>query len=240
MPNRITDKPRLVRKGHIFGSLLTELQLRIRKGEWQSGSHLPSITHLAHSFGVSTGSVREALRSLQSMGIVRIEHGRGVIVITNQTSETVQLPQSSSTIANVIALAEARRLIEPELAALASERGSDIELTEILQLAITMEQHVVAGLDFGESDTAFHHAIAHAAHNPVLSQMMLSMHNLFLLSRQLTSNEVGMTDRAVRYHRLIADAIQSRNASQARLLMLAHMNDALGSVLALEAQQQTA
>ena len=102
-----------------------------------------------------------------------------------------------------------------------------------------MEQHVVAGLDFGESDTAFHHAIANAAHNPVLSQMMLSMHDLFLLSRQFTSKEAGMTDRAVRYHRLIADAIQTRNASQARLLMLAHMNDALGSVLAIEAQQQT-
>jgi DNA-binding GntR family transcriptional regulator len=68
--------------------------------------------------------------------------------------------------------------------------------------------------------------------------MMLSMHDLFLLSRQFTSKEVGMTDRAVRYHRLIADAIQTRNASQARLLMLAHMNDALGSLLAIEAQQQ--
>ena len=238
MPHRTTDNTRLVRNGHIFGSLLSELQQRIRKGEWQPGSHLPSITHLAHSFGVSTGSVREALRSLQSLGMVRIEHGRGVIVISNQIDEDVQNPQNTPTIANVVALAEARRLIEPELAALAAERGSDIELTEILQLAITMEQHVVAGLDFGESDTAFHHAIAIAAHNPVLSQMMMSMHDLFLMSRQLTSKEVGMTDRAVRYHRLIADAIQTRNASQARLLMLAHMNDALGSVLTIEAQQQ--
>jgi GntR family transcriptional repressor for pyruvate dehydrogenase complex len=238
MPQRIIDNSRLSRNGHIFGSLLSELQQRIRKGEWQPGSHLPSITHLAHSFGVSTGSVREALRSLQSLGMVRIEHGRGVIVISNQIDEDVQQLQSNLTIANVVSFAEARRLIEPELAALAAERGSDIELTEILQLAITMEQHVVAGLDFGESDTAFHHAIASAAHNPVLSQMMMSMHDLFLMSRQLTSKELGMTDRAVRYHRLIADAIQNRNASQARLLMLAHMNDAFGSVLAIEAQQQ--
>ena len=64
MPHRPADNSRLVRNGHIFGSLLTELQQRIRKGEWQPGSHLPSITHLAHSFGVSTGSVREALRSI--------------------------------------------------------------------------------------------------------------------------------------------------------------------------------
>ena len=237
MPLHTTENSRLMRTGHIFNSLLNELQQRIRNGEWQPGSHLPSITHLAHTFGVSTGSVREALRSLQSLGMVRIEHGRGVIVISNQSKDDPQFPPTNLTIANVVALAEARRLIEPELAALAAERGSDNELTEILQIAITMEQHVVAGLDFGESDTAFHHAIAIAAHNPVLSQMILSMQDLFLMSRQLTSKELGMTDRAVHYHRLIADAIQTRNAAQARLLMLAHMNDALGSVLFIEAQQ---
>jgi GntR family transcriptional repressor for pyruvate dehydrogenase complex len=121
MRNRTADNSRLVRNGHIFGSLLSELQQRIRKGEWQPGSHLPSITHLAHSFGVSTGSVREALRSLQSLGMVRIEHGRGVIVISNQINEEIQHPQGNPTIANVVALAEARRLIEPELAALAAE-----------------------------------------------------------------------------------------------------------------------
>ena len=48
--------------GRIFGSLVGELQQRLNRGEWQPGEHLPSITHLAHTFGVSTGSVREALR----------------------------------------------------------------------------------------------------------------------------------------------------------------------------------
>ena len=63
MPLHTTENSRLMRTGHIFNSLLNELQQRIRNGEWQPGSHLPSITHLAHTFGVSTGSGREALRS---------------------------------------------------------------------------------------------------------------------------------------------------------------------------------
>ncbi|MFN8478303.1 MAG: hypothetical protein U0074_10860, partial [Kouleothrix sp.] len=58
----------------------------------------------------------------------------------------------------------------------------------------------------------------------------------FLESRQLTSLEPGMTARAVRYHLLIAEALCDRNAAQARLLMLAHMNDTLSSLLAVEAR----
>ena len=135
-------------------------------------------------------------------------------------------------------LSHARRLIEPELAAYAAERGSDSELAEILQLAITMEQQAGSGLDFVGPDISFHRSIAQASHNPVLRQMLHGMHDLFVISRRLTSQELGMTERAVRYHRLIAEAIYERNPTQARLLMLAHMNDALSSVLAMEAEIQ--
>lgn len=235
MPHVRATSPRRMRNGHIFRSLLHQLQERIRAGEWTPGAHLPSITHLAHDYEVSTGSVREALRSLQSQGMVRIEHGRGVIVVSTQVNEQVPSHEIIPNLANMVALAEARRLIEPELAALAAERGTSNELNEIQQLAITMEQDVIAGLDFVDADTTFHHAIAHAAHNPVLQQMMWGVRDLFALSRQLTSQEHGMTSRAVRYHRLIADAICEHNVPQARLLMQAHMNDAYSSILAIEA-----
>lgn len=235
---RKSSEHRNARNGHIFNSLLNELQSRIRKGEWQPGEYLPSITHLAYTMHVSTGSVREALRSLQSMGMVRIEHGRGVIVVSSHINELRESPNTKPNLDNILALAEARRLIEPELAALAAERGNESELATIKQLAITMEMQANNGLDFVDPDTAFHAAIAQAAHNPVLQQMLASMHALFMVSRQITSQEVGMTDRAVRYHRLIAEAIYERNANQARLLMLAHMNDIVSSVLAREAQQQ--
>lgn len=228
---------RRMRNGHIYRSLLIDLQQRIRAGEWTPGEHLPSITHLANSFGVSTGSVREALRSLQTQGMVRIEHGRGVIVISNQVNEQVPTHEIVPNLAAVMALAEARCLLEPELAAFAAERGTITERNEIQQLAITMEQDVIAGLDFVDADTTFHHAVASAAHNAVLHQMLWGVRDLFALSRQLTSHEPGMTSRAVRYHRLIADAICERNAPQARLLMLAHMNDALHSIRAIVTQQ---
>ena len=224
------------RNGRIFAVVLNELLQRLRQGEWQPGDHLPSITQLAEQFSVSTGSVREALRSLQSQGLVRIEHGRGVIVISTTPSDGSAETDVSVSLDHMAAYAEARRLIEPELAALAAERGSETELAEILQLALTMEIQAVNGLDFVGPDIAFHRLIAQAARNPVLRQMLHGMHDLFIISRRLTSQELGMTERAVRYHRLIAEAIFERDATQARLLMQAHMNDALNSVLAMEAE----
>ena len=238
MRARRTDKTAPVRSGRVFGSVLNELQQRLSQGEWQPGEHLPSITQLASDFAVSTGSVREALRSLQSQGLVRIEHGRGVIVISTSSEESPFDADSADSMDNMAAFAEARRLIEPELAAYAAERGSDSELAEILHFALTMEQQAGSGLDFVGPDISFHRSIAQASHNPVLRQMLHGMHDLFVISRRLTSQELGMTERAVRYHRLIAEAIYERNPTQARLLMLAHMNDALSSVLAMEAEIQ--
>ena len=220
----------------VFQALVEDLKQRIRRGEWLPGERLPSITRLAKDLEVSTGSVREALRSLQSIGLVRIEHGRGVFITGSRSSIELASHFQDVSIGLLVALTETRRLLEPELAALAAERGTDEELAEIECFAKQMEQEAMQGLDFVEPDVRFHHCIAQAARNPILYRMMESVRDLFLESRKVTAMEPGMTARAVRYHLLIAEALRDRNASQAQLLMLAHMNDTLSGVLAAEAR----
>ena len=224
----------------VFTAVVEDLQQRIRQGEWLPGERLPSIIRLAKTLDVSTGSVREALRSLQSVGIVKIEHGRGVFVSGARSSTELANHFQDVSIGLLVALAETRRLLEPELAALTSERGTEDELAEIMHLAQQMEKKVAQGLDFTQPDVQFHRSIAHAARNPILYRMMESVHDLLLESRVITSIEPGMTTRAVRYHLLIAEAIYDRNATQARLLMLAHMNDSLSGVLVAEARTKEA
>jgi GntR family transcriptional repressor for pyruvate dehydrogenase complex len=217
----------------VFEAISEELTARIRAGRWLPGARLPSIAALSRELGASAGSVREALRSLQTRGLVRMEHGRGTFV--NGAPPAHGLPDAASTsLGMIVALTEARRIIEPELAAMAAERGSHDERTEILLLAEQMHLRASSGDDFLEPDMQFHRQIARAARNPVLLRMMESMADLFVESRRLTTAEPGMTPRAVRYHLLIAEAINERNADQARLLMMAHMNDALSSILARE------
>lgn len=220
----------------VFQAVFAELRQRIRSGEWLPGERLPSITSLAKEIDVSTGSVREALRSLQSMGLVRIEHGRGVFVADSPPSTGLARRFQDVSLGLIVALAEARRILEPELAALAAERGTDEELEAVEWLARRMEADVEQGRDFAEPDVQFHRQIGQAARNPILYHMMESVHDLLLESRKITCMELGMTERAVRYHLLIAQAIRDRNGPQARLLMLAHMNDLLSGLLAVEAR----
>jgi GntR family transcriptional repressor for pyruvate dehydrogenase complex len=220
----------------VFQTVSDELVQRIRTGDWLPGARLPSIAQLAQDLGASTGSVREALRSMESAGMVRIEHGRGVFVSGERYSPQLAAHFQDDTRGIFVALAEARRLLEPELAALAAERGTAEELSAIEQLARVTEQEARAGSAFVEADIQLHRKIAQAAHNPILERMTDGFGDLLRQSRRRVAMEPPLTRRTVRYHLLIAEAIAERNAGQARLLMLAHMNDMVDSVLAIEAR----
>jgi GntR family transcriptional regulator, transcriptional repressor for pyruvate dehydrogenase complex len=220
----------------VFQTVSDDLIQRLRTGEWLPNERLPSIAQLARELGASTGSVREALRSLESAGIVRIEHGRGVFVSGERISPKLASHFADDGRGLFVALAEARRLLEPELAALAAERGTAAELAEIWRLAELTEQEASAGSTFVDNDILLHRQIARAAHNPILQAMIESFGELLQESRRRVAMEPGLTRRTVRYHMLLAEAIGERNAGQARLLMLAHMNDMVESVLAIEAR----
>jgi GntR family transcriptional repressor for pyruvate dehydrogenase complex len=219
----------------VYTSVAEEIKARIAAGDWVLGQRLPSISQLAQTLGVGTGSVREAVKVLASLGIIRIEHGRGMFVASATRAQVEPYEHFQDVGAgSVLALCEARRILEPELAAFAAERGTDADLQSIREQALAMERLAAEGLDFSEPDLQFHRQIALAAHNPVLANMMEGVNDLLRESQKITL-EQAMTHRAVRFHLLISDAIRERNPLQARLLMLAHVNDAINSVLAWHA-----
>lgn len=65
------------------GRLAADLQSRIAAKEWTSGAQLPSEAVLVEEYGVSRSTVREALKLLESQGVVSIQHGRGSFVASD-------------------------------------------------------------------------------------------------------------------------------------------------------------
>jgi GntR family transcriptional regulator, transcriptional repressor for pyruvate dehydrogenase complex len=227
-----------VRGNRVYNSIFEELQQRIRQGDWLQGERMPSIAQLAKEMHVGAGSIREALRSLQSIGLIKIEHGSGVYITGARPATEISSHFQNVGDGLLLALAETRRILEPELASLAAERGTDEELIKIEELAKQMEEDSQRGNDFSELDVLFHRQIAQSARNPILFQTMEGVSDLFLESRRaILLNPIALV-RAVRYHSLIAEALRLRNAPQARLLMLGHMNSMLDEVLASEALKQ--
>jgi GntR family transcriptional repressor for pyruvate dehydrogenase complex len=228
-----------VRRARVHHNIYEDLQQRIRQGDWLPGERMPSIMQLAKEMQVGAGSVREALRSLQSIGLIKIEHGSGVYVTGARPSTELSSHFQNVGDGLLLALAETRRILEPELASLAAERGTDEELIEIEDLVRQMEEEDRQGNDFAELDVRFHRQIAHAARNPILYQTMEGVSDLFLESRLAILLDPNALLRALRYHALIAEALRVRNAPQARLLMQGHMNSMLDEILASEARKHS-
>jgi GntR family transcriptional regulator, transcriptional repressor for pyruvate dehydrogenase complex len=225
--------------GQVYTVVVEAIKERIASGELLIGQRLPSIQQLAQEFGVSTGSVREAARVLEAQGMLRIAHGRGMFVTADASMrrDPYEHFQHVGT-GPSLAVFEARRVLEPELAVFAAERATAADVAAIRDLAATMEQTAEAGGPFIEQDVQFHRQVALAAKNPILARMMDGINDLLIEGRMLTVRQPESIQRAMRYHTLIAGAIADHNPIQARLLMLAHVNDAIDIAIRLTTQDR--
>lgn len=221
-----------------YQRVVETLRARIQKGEWQPGQRLPTVVDLSSELGVGLSSVREAIRILGSEQLLRIEQGRGIFV-----SDAPKLPpglfdhiglNAEMTLA---ALFEARRLIEPGLAALAAQRATEYDIDIISQAAEAMMALAQEGGDYSEPDLQLHRQIALAAGNPILSKMMEMVLDLVAESRLLTMRFPGLPDRSSQYHLLIAEAIKERDPSRAESLMRAHLDDNIAEMQRVEAER---
>ena len=175
----------------------------IKKGVLRPGDKLPPEKKLIELYKVSRGSVREALRTLKIMNVIDIQQGKGAFVTSLEASLLVEHLEfvfmlEETTIFNLF---EARRIIEPELAA---------EMRELIQ---------------GEEgvDIELHQKIAEATRNPILIRFLSSVWSLGEISRQRTSKLPGVKEKAYRGHTQLVDAIEEHNPEKARKLMREHI-----------------
>jgi DNA-binding FadR family transcriptional regulator len=195
----------------------------IISGHYQEGDQLPSERDLADMFGVSRAAVREALRSLSGKGIVSIRQGRGTSVNpvdewNSLDPDVLMLMHGNEVFAQLI---EVRQIIEPELAALATQNITPDELKGLslasdLPEQDTIEEHV-------ERDAAFHLQIAKASRNQVLLIVLTSISPLLRESRRRTFVVPGELAKARECHQAIYTAIESGNAEAAREEMAKHI-----------------
>lgn len=187
----------------------------IKKGVLRPGDKLPPEKKLIELYKVSRGSVREALRTLKIMNVIDIQQGKGAFVTSLEASLLVEHLEfvfmlEETTIFNLF---EARRIIEPELAAIAAIRASDEEIAEMREL-IQGEEGV---------DIELHQKIAEATRNPILIRFLSSVWSLGEISRQRTSKLPGVKEKAYRGHTQLVDAIEEHNPEKARKLMREHI-----------------
>jgi DNA-binding GntR family transcriptional regulator len=207
--------------------LAATIQARVLSGEFASGSRLRQES-LATEFGVSRTPVREALRKLQAAGIIQLEPRRGARVRGPSAREVREAY-------------EVRAELEGLAAALASTRIRDDELRRLREAQALFEESSArlrswkeraqgspppqAHADWIRGNDLFHLVILEAAGNQRLAATLTDLHQSY--PRDLTWIVLGesshLLEENVAQHAAVLEAIEARDAEEARQRMVDHV-----------------
>jgi GntR family transcriptional repressor for pyruvate dehydrogenase complex len=214
-----------IKSTRIYEEIVRQIKALVQEGRLKSGDRLPPERDLAESFKVSRASVREALRTLESLGLIEIRPGEGTFVREISVEALIEplalviLSQREA----VGELFEARRLLEPAIAALAARRASREEVHEMERILDEQAKEVEAGRTGLAQDAAFHAAIAGSAHNRAITRIVNALMDLLAQSREESLQTPGRPTRSHQDHRRILEAIQRRDGPLAQAAMLDHV-----------------
>jgi len=229
-----------IKSTRIYEEIVRQVKQMITEGRLKSGDQLPPERDLAEKFVVSRTSVREALRALESLGLIEIRPGEGTFVREVSIDALVgplALLLTSHREA-IVELFEARRLLEPALAALAAARATRDEIQEMERILEEQAKEIAAGKTGLAQDAAFHTAIGAAAHNRAITRIAHAIMDLLTQSREESLNTPGRPTRSHQDHRRILTAITARDERAARQAMLDHVAAVEVLVLGRERQRQ--
>ena len=205
--------------------LITERQLK-------PGDRLPPERELASTMGVSRSSLREALRALAMLGVAEMRQGDGTYVSSLEPEKLLRpvgLVLSLSD-AGLSELFEARKLVEPGLAALAAERIDSTAAAELVRCAEASPEALEDAEAFMWNDIELHGRIARAADNAVLCRLLDSVASMGIASRRRTGRLAKVRLQSAQDHVEVAAAIAAGDAEEARQAMLRHLENVESAV----------
>lgn len=214
-----------VKSTRIYEEIVRQIKQMIAEGRLKSGDRLPPERELAEKFVVSRTSVREALRALESLGLVEIRPGEGTFVRKVSVEALIEplAVMVSSHREAIGELFEARRLLEPAIAGLAAQRATAEDIEEMERILEEQAKEIAAGRTGLPQDVQFHAAIASAAHNRAITRIVHAIMDLLTQSREESLNRPGRAERSHQDHRRVLEAIRRRDEAGAAAAMRAHV-----------------
>ena len=187
------------------------------------GARLPGETRLCQLFGVSRTTLREAVRSLAARGYLEVRRGSGTFVLDRGAGADIDLSRLELAQVRLRDLFEIRMMIEPQSARLACIRGTDREIQEIARRAGAVVQAIQTGADFTDLEEAFHRAVAAAAHNQFMEQLMPIVHNALHEAWAASAVTGCLAQLTLQDNRQLMDFFRRRDGEGAQHAMAAHI-----------------
>lgn len=200
-----------------------ELMHYIQQESVLIGEKIPNEFELAEKFGVGRSTVRETVKSLVTKGVLEVRRGSGTYVVSKSTIE--EDPLGLSKFADKyklgLELFEVRLMLEPEIAALASDYATPEEKEELKRLCNEVEQIYRAGKNHTKKDIEFHTCIARCSRNRVVEMLQPIMQTAIVTFVNLTHR--SLMEETIETHRAITEAIVRSDPVGARCAMIMHL-----------------
>ena len=180
---------------------------------------------MARRFGVGAPTVREALRKLETVGVVSMRHGSGVYVNKDDNALLVSNPVFDGTVSKklLLDLIEARIPIEIQSASLAAKHATDTQLREMARLLGVAGEHLNDDAVLNPTNLSFHRQIAVASGNTVILQILDVVSSVFQREQRIILDIFGSRAQDHAEHMGIYEALCAHDETLAVDRMRAHL-----------------
>lgn len=210
-------------KQRVAEEIVHQLRGLILRGHYATGDKLPPERKLAEELGVNRASLREAIKSLEQMGLVKTRQGDGTRVLDFMQTAGVELVShlvigggdgmpSLDVLEDVM---EFRRIFAREVARLAARKATPKDLERLEEIAQRADDPALSHEELLKVDFEFYVELTRAAQNRVF-QLLINTMRAAVLSHAPFFVQISHTPAAIRkHHRDVLKALRNREADRA-------------------------
>ena len=215
-----------IKKKRVAEEVADRIRTLILDGTFPQGQPLPSERVLTERFGVSRGSIRDAFRTLETIGLIETRHGRGTFPRELTVDRLVAPLASMMTFQHDLQdeLLDVRRMFEPAVARVAATRATDEDFADLQRILDAQHRKLKKRQSAIVEDTEFHAALARSTRNRVIVSLMATLNDLLVESRKLTLRQKGRPAKSVEGHEAVVAALRRRDADGAARAMSNHID----------------
>ncbi len=223
-------RPAPVKRETVIETVARRFESLVRSGELKSGSRLPPEPELARMLQVSRSSLREALKGMVFLGIIKARPGDGTYIqpfsgrIVSKHFRWMLLLQEIK----YLELYELRKVLEPEVAALAARRATKADLEQMEAAILGMKESVTDPEEFMRQEIEFHQRFAQASNNAAIQAMLQMMYDAIAEGRRRVLPLIEDMERHYLRHERIFRSIREHNAERARAAVIDDLRYAEG------------
>ena len=223
MPAKLTQKvssndPPVARRESIMQMVVTRIETLVRNGELGAGSRLPPEQKLAAMLQVSRASLREALKGMMFLGLIKSRAGDGTYLqpfLSDMVSHHFRWMLLLREI-KYLELYELRQIMEPAAAALAARRHTEDDMNCMRQALSEMKASLRDPDRFVQSDMDLHNSITRASENTAIETTMRMMYDALYEGRYRIMPLIkDIKENYARHERIVA-LIEKRDSAGAR------------------------